>query len=335
MRILLNSFGLALLALLSTATVQQCGKPAITPKTVLGSDGRVIGGQEAVPGSWPWLVHLQMDRDGEKRFDCGASIISGKWIISAAHCFVREDNCMGELCHKRLDTDASHYKARVGQHRNSDGAGLDATARDYPIRRIIIHELYNMAKSDSPADIALLEVDGLISFTSVVSPVCLPTARSDPPAGQSCVVAGWGETIPQLAKLKSVPLSGHSKASSTVVMQVGVDIVNRRTCNSTQYYNGVISDDMICAGTAGKDACQGDSGGPLVCKDAAGAYTLEGVVSWGEGCGAYQKPGVFARVGHFIPWIEAKSDINSGSPAVSATVQLCLTVLLILSALTF
>ena len=49
-------------------------------------------------------------------------------------------------------------------------------------------------------------------------------------------------------------------------------------------YAGMITDDMLCAGAAGKGACQGDSGGPLTVKE-GDQHSLVGVVSWGYGCG--------------------------------------------------
>ena len=48
-------------------------------------------------------------------------------------------------------------------------------------------------------------------------------------------------------------------------MEVTVPIVDRDICNGKDWYDGEITENMICAGLeeGGKDACQGDSGGML------------------------------------------------------------------------
>ena len=56
----------------------ECGLPAISPNVM----SRIVGGVEAVPHSWPWMVSLQAGGD----HFCGGSLINNQWVLSAAHC---------------------------------------------------------------------------------------------------------------------------------------------------------------------------------------------------------------------------------------------------------
>ena len=107
--------------------------------------------------------------------------------------------------------------------------------------------------------------------------------------------------------------------------------VNGQCVTEARSYSGVISSDMVCAGSSGKDACQGDSGGPFTVKSSSTSqHDLVGVVSWGYGCAAVRililltyltfhlssqdgLYGVYAEVAQLRTWIDEKIAANGGA----------------------
>merc|ERR1711874_46945 len=145
-------------------------------------------------------------------------------------------------------------------------------------------------------DIALIKLSRPVNFSSEVLPVCLPP-RTPTYTNKVATVTGWGTTS-----------SGGS--TSDVLREVDVRVWSNLECERTQY-GSAIKDTMLCAasqhGHGGQDSCQGDSGGPLVFQDGGSNYDLIGVVSWGNGCGLQNFPGVYTRVSKYLDWIKTNT----------------------------
>ena len=59
-----------------------------SPLNRLGTVKRIVGGEESSAGEWPWLVTLQMVRNGTNyEHLCGGSLVHPQWVVTAAHCF--------------------------------------------------------------------------------------------------------------------------------------------------------------------------------------------------------------------------------------------------------
>uniref|UniRef100_A0A3B5LPW0 Peptidase S1 domain-containing protein n=1 Tax=Xiphophorus couchianus TaxID=32473 RepID=A0A3B5LPW0_9TELE len=75
-------------AFVSSRFSPACGKAA-------GSKSRIIGGQDAQLGDWPWQVYFTVGDSS-----CGGSLISNEWVLTAAHCITS----LGGVNHPREPT---------------------------------------------------------------------------------------------------------------------------------------------------------------------------------------------------------------------------------------
>uniref|UniRef100_A0A673AF21 Suppressor of tumorigenicity 14 protein homolog n=1 Tax=Sphaeramia orbicularis TaxID=375764 RepID=A0A673AF21_9TELE len=239
---------------------------------------RIVGGQNAELGEWPWQVSLHYMTYGHA---CGASILSNKWLLSAAHCFKTANP---------TNLIPSSWQSYSGMQDQYNHNGVQRRA----LQRIITHPDYSQMTFDY--DIALLELSQPLEFTNTIQPICLPSSSHVFPAGIACWVTGWG----------SLREGGQA---AQVLQKASVKIINDTVCNIVT--EGQVTSRMMCSGflAGGVDACQGDSGGPLACFEESGKWFQAGIVSWGEGCARRNKPGVYSRVTKLRGWIKKETGI--------------------------
>lgn len=237
------------------------------------SSDKIVGGEEVDVLDYPWQVSLQTQPNFGAQHFCGGTIIDREWVLTASHCL--EDPAINP----------SVIRIRAGFTSLSAGEGSY-----HDISEIIMHPQYNDNNYDN--DIALLRLSDPIDLdnpaTSSVDLVRIFDVEAGlTDAGVMSKVSGWG----------SLSSGGQSP---DILHAVEVPIV----AGSAGYNPSMITEGMLLAGVAGKDACQGDSGGPLVVPDGNGFYKIAGVVSWGNGCGLANFPGVYARVSYYEDWID-------------------------------
>lgn len=248
---------------------------------------KIVGGFDAGYGSWPWQALVTMRGMGW----CGGSLLSNRWIVTAAHCMDVSGTTIA----------ASDVEVRVGTLTRETGGQLVG------VRQVIKHEGFDDITYDN--DIALLELSNEVLFSPFVQPIepILPVEEpSLAPERQLATVTGWGTT----------KFGGYGSSS---LRQVSVPVIHPGSCRSAAYsYGDAITDNMLCAGYGfgEKDSCQGDSGGPLVVPNGRGGFVLAGIVSWGNNCAKPGYPGVYTRSANYRGWIETHTGLSFGQPLI-------------------
>uniref|UniRef100_G1T7H9 Complement C1r subcomponent n=1 Tax=Oryctolagus cuniculus TaxID=9986 RepID=G1T7H9_RABIT len=252
-----------------------CGKP-VHP---VEQKQRIIGGQKAKLGNFPWQALTSIHGRG------GGALLGDRWILTAAH---------------TLNPKGHNAQNNVSQNVFLGHTNVEEIMKltNHPVRRVIIHPDYRQDEAHNfDGDIALLELENSVTLGPNLLPICLPDNETFYDKGLMGYVSGFGIMEERIADdLRFVRLP----------------VAKREACERwlrEKNRPDVFSQNMFCAGDPmlKQDACQGDSGGVFAVRDPhSDRWVATGIVSWGIGCS--RGYGFYTKLLNYVDWIKKEME---------------------------
>lgn len=265
-------------------------KRADERKANITLDDGVTGGKQTEFTDFPWTVLLKSEfkyATGPTAFNCGGSLISSRYVLTAGHCVFDKNGPLTSV-----EIYLAEYDKRTFPRdcKFVPGGGQKCIENIVMYaEEVILHPQYENEQLHN--DISLVRLLENAPYTDYIRPICLPPIDIDTPqfSDLRLAVAGWGRNGPYQSDIKQ----------STVV-----NLVPQEQCK--KYYPDLTRVDLCAAGYRGEDTCKGDSGGPLMTVY-GGKYYVVGVVSGKRAdspCGT-SVPSLYTNVYHYVNWVRS------------------------------
>ncbi|XP_052744821.1 phenoloxidase-activating enzyme [Bicyclus anynana] len=246
------------------------------------SSNKIIGGEEVAIDQYPWLALLEY---AGNFLACGGSLISHRFVLTAAHCL---NGLNGPPLLVRLaEFNTSSFPTDSVK---SDGGGYDnVTVQIVEVKNMYPHPKFN--RNRKIHDIGLVElIENVVITKDFIKAICLPERNFLPDfdALTKFTIAGWGGTA--------------NASESEVKLELSVPYVSWDKCEKVQEPD-IINTQICAGGIAGKDSCRGDSGGPLMYEYNERFYVV-GVISYGSRTCGDGMPATHTNVNQYMTWIK-------------------------------
>ncbi|CAG0892630.1 unnamed protein product [Cyprideis torosa] len=196
-------------------------------------DSRIVGGVDARPGSFPYLVSIKYKP--KNKHICGGSLISENFVLTAAHCL----SYLNKTSEQLVVAGKNQFAVEVGEYSLKEDEPWSETKL---VEEIILHPDYNHRSFQH--DIALLKLSTPVEFKAnwtEVGPACVCNPGE---VTGDVTIAGWGRleqdgNPPDIIQTASIPIVQHGR------------------CKRMMRLKGLrVSNTEICAGEKGRSVCK-------------------------------------------------------------------------------
>ncbi|KAJ6645747.1 Collagenase [Pseudolycoriella hygida] len=236
-----------------------------------GPTFRIINGHIDTKNQFPWQAHVQASYTNSPINNCGGSIITTTYILTAADCVLN----------------AKTLKINLGS------TYLSTPAKTLYSNSFFVHHSYNSNYFQN--NIALIRLPEALQFTSTLMAIRLPSRSqvNETFTNHEAYCTGFGVT------------SANDQTLSNRLRWVKVKVISNVECRKS-YRPEMIQAETICAvgwSSPWQVPCSGDGGGALAINE-FGTWTQIGIFSFFHETGCESGyPSGFVRITSYFEWI--------------------------------
>ncbi|XP_068625222.1 vitellin-degrading protease-like [Battus philenor] len=219
-------------------------------------DVSIINGSPVKITEVPFMAMYRPKGDSGRPYHCGAVIVSDRFLLSAAHCYLKT---------------IPKYRVTVGTDNALQGG------QDYDIEETTVHPKYSKDNNDN--DVLVIKIIGKILFSENVRAIAMASPDLKIEEGALMETMGFGWTNPK-----------ERNSFSNQLLKITIPCVDQSQCKEKFFPK--LTPTMICAGGTDKDSCKGDSGGPLTYNNKVVGLVSYGRKT----CGQAGVPAVYTRI---------------------------------------